>query len=564
SQRDYDVTGNFLHHRFRIVRQGTDGNLADAEALARSWQERGATVVAVTGIREARAVGLYHGDLDALQKVRRAVTDTLVTDGHRLRDILQEWAVRHVQDEMPGLFNNARVAALGGDNHDRTVRILREYTDNITVADPLLPFDIPARLDAVPALAMLADVGTLSMQVLPDPIRSRIGIPHFVNDRLMARTAAREADVVVATYEELTGFGLEDLAGKTLVTASIDDERLTELASRGVDMVIDATPQPFAVTVNAAVLEALMMASVHESAVLSDDDLLDMITSAGIEPRLLFPNGPKRKSRFAFVIHPLSQENFTKVQPLRTITGVTPAVVTDTIEKMLAYAPPFVYSHITGIVSPTGAEAEGWLISVGGTPKELMAHSPEFTYARLLAAAETAKKLGAQIMGLGAFTKVVGDAGVTVAMKAPLPITTGNSYSASGALWAAHDALDRLGLAERDEHGRLKGKAMVVGATGSIGSVCARLLALAADELWLVSPESAKLLELKSDIERAHPRATIHVAATPDAQLPEMDLIVTATSGAGKRVLDIMAVKPGCIITDVARPLDLPPEDVAK
>jgi predicted amino acid dehydrogenase len=215
-------------------------------------------------------------------------------------------------------------------------------------------------------------------------------------------------------------------------------------------------------------------------------------------------------------------------------------------------------------VSPTGAEAEGWLITVGGTPKELMAHSPEFTYARLLQAAETAKKLGAQVMGLGAFTKVVGDAGVTVAKRAPLPITTGNSYSASGALWAAHDALLKLGVAEIGPDGRITGKAMVVGATGAIGSVCARLLALASDELWLVSPESAKLLALKHEIERENPRADVHIAATPDGHLGEMDLIVTATSGAGKRILDIMQVKPGCVITDVARPLDLSAEDVAK
>ena len=153
---------------------------------------------------------------------------------------------------------------------------------------------------------------------------------------------------------------------------------------------------------------------------------------------------------------------------------------------------------------------------------------------------------------------------MTVAKRAPLPITTGNSYSASGALWAAHDALNRLGLAEVDEEGRFRGKAMVVGATGAIGSVCARLLALACDELYLVSPESAKLLALKDDIEREDPRAEIFVAATPDDHLPEMDVIVTATSGAGKRVLDIMAVKPGCVITDVARPLDLSAEDVAK
>ena len=46
----------------------------------------------------------------------------------------------------------------------------------------------------------------------------------------------------------------------------------------------------------------------------------------------------------------------------------------------------------------------------------------------------------------------------------------------------------------------------------------------------LVSPESAKLLALKHDIEREDPRAKIVVAAKPDDYLPEMDVIVTATS----------------------------------
>jgi len=49
-----------------------------------------------------------------------------------------------------------------------------------------------------------------------------------------------------------------------------------------------------------------------------------------------------------------------------------------------------------------------------------------------------------------------------------------------------------------------------------------------------------------------------------DALLGDMDMIVTSTSGAGKKILDITKVKPGCVITDVARPLDLPPEEVAK
>jgi predicted amino acid dehydrogenase len=184
----------------------------------------------------------------------------------------------------------------------------------------------------------------------------------------------------------------------------------------------------------------------------------------------------------------------------------------------------------------------------------------------LLAAADIAKKLGAQIMGLGAFTKVVGDAGVTVAKRAPLPITTGNSYSASGALWAAHDAVSRLGLVKLEKGKKIKGKAMVVGATGAIGAACARLLSKTAEEVHLVSPESAKLLLLEKSILRENPGAKLVLSsyADSDKNIGDMDMIVTATSGAGRRILDIMKVKPGCVITDVARPLDLPPEEVAK
>ena len=451
----------------------------------------------------------------------------------------------------------------GGLNHDRTTRLLREFTDNIEFADPLLRFDLPSKVASRPLLGLAVASALWPVHQLPGAVKAKIQAPGTGLSHALARRAARDADVVVATYDELVGFGLEDLAGKTLISSAISEDRLADLGDRGVDMVLDSVPQPFDVTVTAAVLEAMMQALVGGGR-LTNDDMLDMIVSAGLEPRVLYPNGWRRKSRFAFVIHPLSQTFFTKIEPLGTITRVSPPIVNDVIEKAIAYAPPFTYSHVTGIISPTGAEAEGWLITVGGTPKELMAHSPEFTYARLLQAADMARKLGAQVMGLGAFTKVVGDAGVTVAKKASLPVTTGNSYSASGALWAAHEALHQLGIAEIDEHGAIRGKAMVIGATGAIGSVCSRLLALASDEIWLVSPETAKLLTLKHEIERDHPRATVHLAATPDEHLADMDVIVTATSGAGKRVLDIMDVKPGCVITDVARPLDLSAEDVAK
>jgi predicted amino acid dehydrogenase len=224
-----------------------------------------------------------------------------------------------------------------------------------------------------------------------------------------------------------------------------------------------------------------------------------------------------------------------------------------------------VYCKMENIVSPTGAEAEGWLISVGGTPKEMLSRSPEFTYRRLLHASKIAEKMGAQIMGLGAFTKVVGDAGITVARRSSLPITTGNSYSASGALWAAADAMRRMGLVSINMHNKkVDAKAMVIGASGSIGSVSARLLAMSFDEIYLAGRTLSKLDELKVSILKETPDAKVFTTIDYNDVLGDMDMIVTSTSGAGKEILDIMRVKPGCVITDVARPLDLPAADVAK
>lgn len=564
-ERDYDDRVEFLDRDCRIVRVGALGDLDRAEDLVRAWAPQ-ADVLALSGTGDPHAGLSRRRERSALRRLAALAGPTPVTDGETLSGVLQEWLIRHVHADFPGYFTNARVVVLGGPEHDAAVRALRDHTDNVTFLDPIRRVDLTRRLHANPVVGLASDLTLLPWRTLPHALRSRVeeGVegPATAVSAATLRGAAREADVLVTTYDELDGFALEDLAGKTLVASSVTDDQVANLRERGAYLVLDSVPQPFKTTVTTATLGALMHALVvgHEP---TSDDYLEMITAAGLEPRVLWTDGVRRRSRFAFVIHPLSQEFFAQVEPLRTITRHSPGVVVDLMEKALAYAPPFTYTRVTGITSPTGAEAEGWLISVGGTPRELMAHSPEFTYARLLAAAETARKLGAQVMGLGAFTKVVGDAGVTVSKRAPLPITTGNSYSASAALWAAHEAVVRLGLAEVDEDGRIRGKAMVVGATGAIGSVCARLLAMACDELWLVSPESAKLLALKHEIDAGDHRAEVHVAASPDEHLAEMDVIVTATSGAGKRVLDISAVKPGCVITDVARPLDLSAEDVA-
>ena len=558
---DYDERVSLAGQRFRLIRVGTTGDSEVAAAAVRHWADH-ADAIAISGVREARAAGHGASGTKDLLRIKGAVAHVPVRDDALLADIFQEWAIRRVEAEMPGYFANARVVVVGGTTRERTVAVLREFTDNIVFDEAGHDLMLPSQTKTNPVTAAPAEIGEALWRRIPGVIKDQVAGPVGWASGKLAHAAADDADVIIGSFSELMRFRLPNLSGKAVITSTVSGDRLAALTDLGVDLIVDVTPQPFKFMVVPATYEAMVAATLPDGAELTTDALAQFLQGAKLEPRLIWPRGHRRKSRFAFVIHPLSTEYFKNVEPLGMLTNIPG--MTGVVEKSMAYIPPFVYSHVTGIVSETGDEAEGWLITVGGTPKEMLAHPPEFTYSRLLAAGELSKKLGAQIMGLGAFTKVVGDAGVTVAKQASLPVTTGNSYSASGALWAASEAVRRLGIAEVDDDGTIRGKAMVVGASGAIGAACARLLALASDELWLVSPETAKLLQLKQDIEQDNPRATVHVATNPSAALPDMDVIVTATSAAGHKVLDIMRVKPGCVITDVARPLDMSAEDVAK
>jgi predicted amino acid dehydrogenase len=561
--QDFEFSARFLGQAFDIRRLGTNGSAARAVKLLKEWEQR-ADAIGLGVVKDSYTVGSRRYVEKDSTRMKGAVTRIPVTTGGRLSDILQEWALRHVQIKLGDYFNNAKVLFFSGRTNYKLALAMSEYTQNIAFADAVLQLGVPKLLTSLDALELYTSGAHYVLDWTPDAVMSSAPVREWT--KFVLKKAMQDATVIVAPVHELDGFDVDVLAGKTIVTSTVNDGRIAQFRKKGVQLVVDGAPMMFGHVLGPSLLDAMILAATEKAPDdILEDDYLEIITNLQLEPRIIYPNGFKRVNRFAFVIHPLSQEYFKNVKPIELLSHVSPPVFMDTLEKVMAYAPPFVYSKVTGIKSPTGVEAEGWLISVGGTPKEIMSHSPEFTYRRLLDAARIAKSLGAQIMGLGAFTKVVGDAGLTVAKRAPLPITTGNSYSASGALWAAHDAVLRLGLVDMPKRGdKVQFKAMVVGATGAIGSVCTRLLAMVAEEVYMVSPETAKLLSLKESILKETPEARLFLSSRADKDIADMDMIVTATSGAGKRILDIMKVKPGCVITDVARPLDLPPEEVAK
>jgi predicted amino acid dehydrogenase len=306
-----------------------------------------------------------------------------------------------------------------------------------------------------------------------------------------------------------------------------------------------------------ATVEAILAAlRTSPDAPLSEDTYLDLIAGLEWEPEIRDLQGHGLgPNKFAFVIHPLSTGFITKDRRFRWARLFPEAWV----EAVAAYMPPTYLSQIRGGRSPeTGQEIEGYLITLGATPRQMMRKGARFTYERLNGAAQIAERKGARIMGLGAFTSVVGDAGVTVAHEAEIAITSGNSLTVAATLEAAKQAMIQMGVTDLT-----RGRAMVIGATGSIGSVCARLLAQAIQDVVLVSIEPEKLIDLKQRILEETPGSRVTIATRSEDLVGSCDLVVTATSAFGQRVVDITLCKPGAVICDVARPPDINPEEAA-
>ena len=561
SKQDFTFQADFLGQRFQVKRLGADNDTGKAWELMRRHQTT-ADAIGLGEIGDHYHVGQDTRINKETRRLLNVVTRVPATTGARLRRLLQVRAVRYVQNHLGHYFNNNLVLFLSGMRNYDMALALSDYTPNLKFADALAQTGAPTMLTSLTQLELYAKGSDWALSGRQGEMLEA-ALSGFKSGRIAAEVA--KSHVIVGTFHELKELGTpKNLAGKTVITSAVDDERLAFFKQCHVNLVVDVSPQLFEKIVGVNTLEAMMLAALDKpQEQVTDEDFGEMLDELKVTPRLLHPTGNFHNiRRFAFVVHPLSQEYIKKGFP---IPKNTPKFLMDKVETLAAHMPPMVYCKMENIISPTGAQAEGWLISVGGTPKEMLARSPEFTYRRLLHAAKIAEKLGAQIMGLGAFTKVVGDAGVTVARRSRLPITTGNSYSASGALWAAADAMRRMKLVHAPAaNKRVHAKTMVIGATGSIGSVSARLMAMAFEQVVVAGRDMKKLEDLKASILEDTPDANVVCSTNYDELLGDMDMIVTSTSGAGKKILDITKVKPGCVITDVARPLDLPPEEVAK
>jgi predicted amino acid dehydrogenase len=547
----------FLDQELEIHRIGCQGDTDRVRSLIAEYDGR-VDAISLEGMPAQLQLGPANRQHEIGSTLAEAARTTPVVDGGVVRSGLERWGITLADRAQPGIFSEKHILMVPGLNHEGMAQALRRHSQDIRYADPVVYFALPD-FPGMNTRQMLVQVARPTLEQLKDAPFRRItpqpGIP-------TVERAAKPfiwADVLAGDIGAIRRYAPRSLPHKTVVVNSASEDDLDELRQRGVSIAVvlipDITRSKSRHGFSDAVVEAILVAlRTTPEAPLTEDTYLDLIAALDWTPDIRYLQPEEIGiNRFAFVIHPLDVRFIHQHKWFRWTRYFPDALV----EAVGAWFPPLYLSRIKGGKSPTtGQRIEGYLYALGATPRQMMKQSERHTYLRLNQAARMAERRGARIMGLGAFTSVVGDAGITVAHEADIAITSGNSLTVAATLEAAKRAVISMGVTDLT-----KGRAMVIGATGSIGSVCARLLAQAVRDVVLVSIEPEKLIDLKRRIQEETPGAQVVIGTRSDELIGECDLIVTATSAFGQRVMDITRCKPGAVVCDVARPPDINPAE---
>lgn len=502
-----------------------------------------------------------------------------VSDGSGLRAVLERYLVKQAADELGRELRGKRIMFLCGLSRYGSAEVFSAYSDQLLFGDLLYGYRLGIPILGFQSFATSAPALTRTIAQTPAqwfwpatrPGRTH-GPKHYWH--------FKRADVIVGDLVYFTRYAPPSLKGKVVFATISSPEDIEFFRQRQARTVVSLTPYIDGQYVPLAVLgAALKLSRPGASPEEMEDYYISQVHALGIEPAIhdlaaetkpdlagaalpAADPAPLRRAtaddialgegeagKFAFVIHPLSFKFVRRIPIVRIMSYFLPQRL---IEDLVAHMPPFPVAPIRNVVSATGARAEGILYAVPMTSKAILRFQPEFLYQRLIRIAEMAQGQGCRVMGLGAFTSVVGDAGVTVSKRSPIGVTSGNSFTVAATLKTLRVSAERCGIQMAQATG------LVIGATGSIGSICSRLLAEDVDRLLLVSPRPERLLALGRQIEAECPRlrGKIELSRHAGHFLPRADVIITTTSSVDP-VVDVSTLRPGAVVCDVARPPDI-------
>lgn len=586
---EFEIEGT----RFDVLRMGANFSLETVKAIIQNMRNEvdAFALTSLPPVIKLNGKSYVHRQYLEIMKMPSSVP---LCDGAGLREISNINSLVHMIEEKridpeQGIFFPAAIL-----NVEIEEFLRNKFGRNIYFGDAYSLLGLPILLQPFPGLMTMAQM-TLNIANFKD-LKRNTPLPESQIKRLgLSRLASQVEGIQYICCDLpfllLFDTSLDFVRGKDVITWSHHQRMEKELSFYSPRSLINLFPAEYKYSphINYSILDAALRLKHNRQAALTIEEWEKLLAPETeirqLARKFVFTKEQSLQAKishtwntvkseftketppdFAFIIHALSHKDFSHLPLVGPLVQKMPVAWNDGFDRIMAHSPPLVWGHVRNIQSAaTGKEVNGIVYALTSTPKVLKETAPGETYAKIEKICYDAAGRGAKIIGLGAYTKVIGDSGLTINANSPIPVTTGNSLSASATLWGLVDVVTKMKLLQvNPQTGKVQGQAMVIGASGSIGSVSAKLLAMAFDKICLVAPRLGRLEILMKDLKEIAPHCEIVTTTDANQFASEVDVLVTATSAFDQKIVDVMRLKPGCVVCDCSRPLDFTVEDAKK
>lgn len=216
---------------------------------------------------------------------------------------------------------------------------------------------------------------------------------------------------------------------------------------------------------------------------------------------------------------------------------------------------PITLSRVTGLMSVVdGSEIRGYVLGITMTAQQMM-DNREKALQKIRDAVYLARGKGVALIGLGGLTSSLSGGGHRLLDIDGINITTGHAYT-------AYNVTETL-LKIATEFDAPKDRVVVgiVGAAGSVGSLCAEIIVRAGYSYVVLIDIERKLEYIRESLPillQHNPDATIRVMSDITA-VSECDFLITATNTPEALIVPHL-VRDGQVIVDDAQPSDIHPD----
>ncbi len=222
----------------------------------------------------------------------------------------------------------------------------------------------------------------------------------------------------------------------------------------------------------------------------------------------------------------------------------------DEIREILPWIPPRVVCHVD-VHSKAGYSSRGSYIDSFIPPDRLSSNYVRENLIRVHKAAECAIRAGAKVVSLGGFSSILLEGSLD-----KLPDRDGTAFTTGNSLTVAFVVEGIVKMCAQQGRELARSVMLIVGATGDVGSGCARCLAPMVGRVLLHARNVGRLDTLKNELESSY--SQVEVVLDGERFPADVDIVICAASVASPSLL-LKGISQDAIVCDAGYPKNLLP-----